>query len=53
MADLEGARKKIDKILLNWFIDDPILLSTACMLNREPDPKQETWELMSELKFLH
>ena len=42
MADLEGARKKIDRVLLNWFIDDPILLSTACMLNREPDPKQET-----------
>ena len=23
MADLEGAQKKIDKVLLNWFIDDP------------------------------
>jgi len=36
------ANKKIDSILVRWFYDDPILLNVYTMVNRIPDPKQET-----------
>jgi predicted metal-dependent peptidase len=42
MADLDSADKKIERVLINWFTDDSVMLNTFCLVNRVPDPRQET-----------
>jgi hypothetical protein len=40
--DFEGAKKRLSKFVVNWFIDDPILLNTYCMVDKVADSKQDT-----------
>ncbi len=41
-VDFRGAEKKIDKVLMGFFTDDPVLLNVYCMVERQPTPRQET-----------
>jgi predicted metal-dependent peptidase len=42
MADIASAEMKITKILMDWFTSDPIMMNVYCMINRKPDPSQNT-----------
>jgi len=42
MDIIKAAIEKMDKVIANWYVSDPILLNTYCMVEKLPDPKQET-----------
>ena len=42
MIDVDAAEAKIETVLMDWFSQDAIMLNCFCMINRKPDPTQET-----------
>ena len=40
--DIKAAIEKMDKVIANWYVSDPILLNTYCMVEKLPDPNQKT-----------
>lgn len=42
MADITKAKEKIEKILVNWFTEDPMMLGTWCLVEKIADKTQKT-----------
>lgn len=42
MADLQGAKRKLESVMIDWFTSDTIMLNVMCMLDKVADPNQET-----------
>jgi len=40
--DIKEINKKFEKILLDWWKSDPVMFNTYCLLDRIPDPNQDT-----------
>lgn len=36
------AISKIEKVMMGWFTEDPVMLGAWCLVDKIPDPKQET-----------
>lgn len=45
MTDFEQAKKKIESVMMMWFETDTVMLNVMCLLNKKPDPSQETMGL--------
>lgn len=42
MADLNKAKKRMDKIVVNWFVQDPMLLGAWSLVEKIPDKNTKT-----------
>ena len=42
MADLNKAKKRLDKIIVNWFVQEPMLLGTWTLVEKIADKNTET-----------
>lgn len=42
MADLNKAKKRMDKIVVNWFVQDPMLLGAWSLVEKIPDKQTKT-----------
>ena len=36
------SKKKIEKVLVNWFNEDPIMLGVFCLVDKRPDKNQKS-----------
>lgn len=44
------AKDKIEKVLMKWFIDDPVMLGAYCLIDKVPDKSQETIGISSKAR---
>lgn len=42
MANIKEAKDKIDRVLVNWFNDDPMMLGVWCLVDKIEDKNQDT-----------
>jgi predicted metal-dependent peptidase len=42
VPNFKKAKERLEKVMLDFYLNDPILLNVLCMVNKQPDLKQDT-----------
>jgi predicted metal-dependent peptidase len=49
MANEKAAKEKIERVLINWFYQDPMMLGTWCLVDKVADKNQKTMGIDSRI----
>ena len=39
---ISSSEKKMEKVIMGWFVEDPVMLGAWCLVDKVPDPSQKT-----------